>query len=235
MFKKIEMKKLIVILMMIIPPVEKSMSMTKSGVDDLPLILTKARNDSLSFAILISGDGGWTSWDQSLANSLAEKGISTVGLDARKYFWSKKTPEETTIALTEVIRQYSQLWKKQTCILIGYSFGADLIPFIAARLPRDFKNELQALVLLSPDPKADFEVHIADMLNFGSSSDTYDVVKEINKKAISKILCVFGEEENAASINAFKVSAATVRMLPGDHHYNNNFKGAADLILKFIK
>jgi type IV secretory pathway VirJ component len=229
------MKKVILFLVVFISLAGKSMAMPKSGVGDLPLIITKARNDSLSFAILISGDGGWTSWDQSLVNSLAEKGISTVGLDARKYFWSKKTPEETAIAIAEVMRYYSQLWKKQTCMLMGYSFGADLIPFVAGHLPNDLRNKLQGLILLSPDTKADFEVHIADMLNFVSSSDTYDVVKEVNKKAINKMLCVFGDEESPASITAFKTSVATVKVLHGDHHYNNNFKAATDLILKFIK
>jgi type IV secretory pathway VirJ component len=229
------MKKMILLLLTIIPTVEQSTAMSQAGIDDLPLIITVAKNDSSSFAILISGDGGWTSWDQSLANSLAEKGISTVGLDARKYFWAKKTPEETTIALMEVMKHYLQVWKKQTFILMGYSFGADLIPFIADRLPHEFKNKLQALVLLSPDPKGDFEIHIADMLNFGSSSDTYDVVKEINKKTIPKILCVFGEGEDVKSVNAFKESYATVNTLHGDHHYNNNFNGATELILKFMK
>jgi type IV secretory pathway VirJ component len=227
------MKKMILILLMIIPLVKKSTAGMKDGIGDLPLIITVAKGDSLSFAILISGDGGWNSWDQSLAGSLAEKGISTVGLDSRKYFWSKKTPEETTKMITAVMEHYLSLWKKKSVILIGYSFGADLIPFVADRLSLEFRNKVSALILLSPDPKGDFEIHIADMLNLGSSSDTYDVVKEVNKKAIHNILCVFGDGENAAAINAFKASAAAVSILHGDHHYNNNFKAATELILKF--
>lgn len=202
--------------------------------DDLPLIVTPAKNDTLPFAIIISGDGGWNNWDQSLANSLAQRGVGSVGLDAQKYFWSKKTPEETTVAIAKIIQQYSTLWKKQKFIFIGYSFGADILPFIVNRLPTDLKNKVELVTLISPDKNADFEIHISDMLNFGNSKDQYDVVEELNKVSKNKVICLFGEGEDLNTRIGFSKIPATIHVLKGDHHYNNNFIGIADLIMKYM-
>ena len=200
---------------------------------DLPLIVTPAKNDSLPFAIIISGAGGWTSWDQSVATSLAQKGIASVGLDAQKYFWNKKTPEETTLAVSKIIQHYSALWKKQKFMLIGYSFGADVIPFIANRLPSDLKTKIELITLLSPDKKADFEIHLSDMLNFGNSNDRYDVVKELNTLSKNKIICLFGEGEDLNTRSGFEKTTAKIHVLHGDHHFSNNFTGITDLIMTY--
>ena len=53
----------------------------------MPLTLIPAAiNENLPLAFFISGDGGWTSFDQTVCEKLAEKGIPVVGLDAQKIF-----------------------------------------------------------------------------------------------------------------------------------------------------
>jgi hypothetical protein len=60
---------------------------------DLPIFLIPSPiQDTLPVAFLISGDGGWGSFDQAVAENLAERGIPVVGLDAIKYFRTLKTP-----------------------------------------------------------------------------------------------------------------------------------------------
>ena len=88
----------------------------------LTIIPTRSKDDTLSIAFLISGDGGWTSFDQSVGEALAEKGIAVLGLDAQKYFWNSKTPLETANAVSKAVEHYLQQWNKKTFILVGYSF-----------------------------------------------------------------------------------------------------------------
>jgi type IV secretory pathway VirJ component len=38
-----------------------------------------------------------------------------------------------------VIRQYLAAWNKSRVLLVGYSFGADTLPFIVNRLPADLR------------------------------------------------------------------------------------------------
>ena len=197
----------------------------------LTLIPTSSR-DTLPMAFVISGDGGWTSFDQSVGEALSEKGIPVVGLDAQKYFWNARTPEEATAEISKAVEHYMQQWRKTSFILVGYSFGASVIPFVANRLSVSLKDHLRGVYSLSPDEKADFEIHITDMLSLGNSEDKYDVIEEVKKIKIIHPVCLFGEEEDADQRNNFSEAGIKTIVLPGTHHYNNDFIAIAESILK---
>jgi type IV secretory pathway VirJ component len=195
-------------------------------------LIPSPKSDSLPLAFLISGDGGWTSFDQSLSETLADKGFSVVGLDAQKYFWDEKTPDETTKDISKAVEHFMNQWNKTTFILVGYSFGASVVPFVATRISKDLKNNLKGVYSLSPDEKADFEIHISDMLSIDNSDDNYNVLLEINKINTLKPVCIFGEEEEPGTRNNFIKIGVNVIVVPGSHHYNNDFSGVANLITK---
>lgn len=204
-------------------------------ITDLPLIIHPvSRNDTLPMLIFLSGDGGWTSFDEGVSESLVKKGIPVIGIDSQKYFWQARTPEETATELTKVIHHYMSAWNKKSFALCGYSFGADVIPFMITRLPGDLKYMMKSAVMMSPDPKADFEIHVADMLSFGSSSDKYNVLAELIRSSFDHVVCVFGEEENADSHKLFKAAGASIKLLPGSHHYDNNFNAISNEIINSI-
>jgi type IV secretory pathway VirJ component len=203
---------------------------------NFPITLTPtAIQDTLPMAFFISGDGGWTSFDQSVCDFLAEKGIPVVGLDAQKYFWNVKTPEETAIEISKAVEHFLKQWNKNSFILIGYSFGACVAPFVAYRLPADLKFALHGVYLLSPDEKGDFEIHLSDMLSIGNSKDSYDVLAETKKIKHFHSVCLFGSEEDKNLDKHFTEAGAKVFILPGSHNYNNNAKGVAETIFNSIR
>lgn len=204
--------------------------------DELPLIVIPSPIESTGpVFFLISGDGGWTSFDNSFCELLAKKGIAVVALDAKKYFWKAKSPEETTSVLTQIIENYTKQWNRKTFILAGYSFGADIVPFIATRLPEPLKSNLSKLFLLSPDQFGDFEIHLTDMLSLGIAKKKYNIVSEVKKITAPQVISIFGQEEDAVNIQAFKVANSKICLLPGDHHYNKNVDALVELILKEIQ
>jgi type IV secretory pathway VirJ component len=202
---------------------------------DLPLtIMPSSVDDTLPMAFMISGDGGWTSFDQTLGEQLVEKGISVVGLDAQKYFWNGRTPEQASSEISKAILHYMEQWNKKTFILAGYSFGACVGPFIANRFAIPLKHSLKGVFCLSPDETADFEIHIADMLELGTS-EKFNVVEEIKKIKELNPVCLFGEGEDISVRNHFSETEAKIIILPGNHHYNDDFNAVAEGILKCIK
>jgi len=199
---------------------------------DLPLIvLPSTLNETKPLIFFISGDGGWTSFDESVAENLAEKGTPVIGLDAQKYFWQARTPNETAAEINKVLLYYLSIWNKKSFILCGYSFGADIIPYLITRLPANLNPLLKSAVMMSPDPEADFEIHVADMLSFGSSSDKFDVLAELKKSASKNIVCIFGEAEGSNSHKLFKATGAEIKLLPGNHHYENDFNAISNEII----
>jgi type IV secretory pathway VirJ component len=202
-----------------------------SGPDELPVIpIPASGKDTQPLALMISGDGGWTNFDQELALNLAEKGIPIVGVDAQKYFWNERSPVETSSAVNRILEQYMTKWNRKTFILVGYSFGANVVPFIANRLPASLESALRGLYLLSPDLTADFEIHVADMLSLGISKEKYDVLKETERITRIQPVCIFGAEEESLIRDTFGKSTCKLLVLPGSHHFNDDFQKLTESI-----
>jgi len=100
-----------------------------SRVDGLPLVELPASSPSRLMAVFLSGDGGWRDIDKTIAENLQSLGVSVVGWDSARYFWQTKTPEQTAADLSAVIQAYSANWHADKIALIGFSFGADALPF----------------------------------------------------------------------------------------------------------
>lgn len=199
--------------------------------DNIPLILipSSLKND-LPLVFFVSGDGGWTSFDQSLAESIIEKGMPVVGLDAQKYFWKEKTPEKATADISKAITHFMGQWNKKSFILIGFSFGASITPFVANRLAPDLKGKLKKVYSISPDENADFEIRVIDMLNLRKKGGSYNVLNELIKIKLTDPICIFGkDEDDDFKTKLIKEGFRTIT-LPGGHHYDNNYLALAKII-----
>jgi type IV secretory pathway VirJ component len=82
-----------------------------------------------------------------------------LALNARKYFWKKRTPAAMTTELSQLINKYLAQWKRDSVLLIGYSFGADVTPFLYNYAGAPFTKKVSHLVLMLPYKSTDFEVH----------------------------------------------------------------------------
>ena len=202
---------------------------------DLPLtvIPSEVKND-LPLAFFISGDGGWTSFDQSVCEKLAEKGIPVIGLDAQKYFWEERHPKEVSSEITPAILHYMQLWNKKNFVLLGYSFGACVAPFIASNFAETLKESVKGIYSFSPDVTGDFEIHLTDMLHL-KMKDKYNVVDEMKLVKAMNPVCIFGNEEDEEIQKSFSSNGIKIEKIAGNHHYNNDFNAISAIILKDIK
>ncbi len=199
----------------------------------LPLTVTRAKfgDPGKPFALLISGDGGWYSFEQSIADNLAGNGIPTIGLDSKKYFWKRKTPEETAADMAQALKYYSKELGRSQCMLIGYSLGAEIVPFIVNRLPEELRSDIFSSVLLSPDTSTDFEIHISNMLGMGNRQNVYNVADEIRSMQPVPTLIILGSGEKTEIPSLLDGKGPQIRKIPGDHHY----KFDVPLIIKTIR
>jgi len=201
--------------------------------EDLPIVAFPVDTSTCDFMVLVvSGDGGWNVWEESLRKEFIKKGIPLVGLNALKYFWKEQTPEQVTSDLSRVLNYYLRNWKKQYFILLGYSFGANIVPFIATRLKEPYKSKLIKVVLISPDPQVDFEIHLAEMLDMDLSQYKYNVTEEVKKIKSIKILCMFGTSEDPDRKKKFRFDPVQIFELPGKHHFRFNFPPIVEKILE---
>lgn len=199
----------------------------------LPYHLTNANNDNIKgLVFFISGDGGYASFDQSICSEFAKKGYPVIGLDALKYFWQEKNPEEVVADVQKLLTYYKNYWHKSEIIFVGYSFGADAIPVIVNRLGAEFRSQIRIVGLLSPTASADLEIHVGDMLSIKNKPGKYDTSQELNRLSFARTVCIFGEDEKneiKSKIFNTRVEFVTVK---GGHRFGSNFKFLAESILK---
>ncbi len=199
---------------------------------ELPLaIIPSDTSNDLPLVFFISGDGGWTSFDQTLSEKLSEKGMPVLGLDAQKYFWNERKPLEVADDITVAIKHYMELWNRKSFVLIGYSFGACVAPFVAHDFSAFIKASIKGIYCFSPDATGDFEIHISDMLHF-KTKDKYDVMSELKLIRELNPVCIFGSDENNEMLNTCKKEEIKTGILPGTHHYNSDFEAISSFIRK---
>lgn len=197
---------------------------TQDNKGNLPVVITPAKSlvKDAPVAFIISGDGGWYKFEQAIADKLSELGIATIGLDTKKYFWNRRTPEETTSDFNSCLEHYGREWDKDDFIIIGYSLGAEIAPFVINRFPDNMKSKISMLVLLSPSTTTDFEVHVADMVGIGNRKNTYKVIDEIMKIQKIPSLLIFGADEKTKVPELLNGTPVMIDIIPGDHHYKFN-------------
>jgi len=191
----------------------------------MPLKEWTTKSDSL-MVFYISGDGGMNSFSTSLCNSINQSGHNLTALDAKSYFWRKKTPEKSAADVAAYIQ--SQPSSRQI-VLIGYSFGADVLPFIVNRLPDAVLRRVRSVIMLSPSNSTDFEIKISGMLGFGGKGD-WDVAAEIGRLRSQKNVIIAGSDEKSDYANK-KNRNYSFQTLPGGHHFGDNAADVARTII----
>jgi type IV secretory pathway VirJ component len=186
----------------------------------LPVITYPSSNPfSRRILILFSGDGGWVDFEDKLATEFSKKGYFVVGFNSRSYFWEKKTPQQASEDVQLLIKNYMNLYKSSRIFMCGYSFGADVLPFIYNRLPDPIKNRVIAIAMLSPFATSDFMVHTSDLLNLADDNNPYKVRPEVEKIFIP-IYCFYGQEEYPKPLQAVGLKNFSITIVPGSHRYN---------------
>jgi type IV secretory pathway VirJ component len=205
----------------------------KDDVGDLSLVeVPAAPSQDDALCVIVSGDGGWAALDKGIAAYMSQKGVPVVGLNSLKYFWEPRTPDESSQALARILRHYFALWKKDKAILVGYSFGADVIPFMVSRLPADLRGKVELVAMLGASPSATFEFHLSDWLPVAPAKSKYPTKEEVEKLKGIKVLCIYGEEDTECVCNTIDPAAAKAIKLPGSHHFDRDYDALAALILK---
>ncbi len=205
-------------------------------IGDLPVNEVRAENgNSDELAILLTGDGGWAGLDQELAAHLAANGVSTVGLNSLKYFWTERTPAETADDVAKIMRHYLGAWNKQRVLLVGYSFGADVLPFVVNRLPPELRTRIATVSLLGIDSNASFEIKIADWV--GSDEGGPPTRPEVAAMAGMPVLCIYGEGESDSICPGLpkppEHAAVTLAEIGKGHHFSGEYSNLAERILAF--
>lgn len=212
---------------------QSSASTPPPEIGDLPIQEVQASGASPEFALLLTGDGGWAGLDQELAARLAASGVPTVGLNSLKYFWKERSPDETARDVARILRHYLSAWNKERVLLVGYSFGADVLPFVVNRLPADLRAKVASVSLLGIDANASFEVSIADWV--GAQGAGPQTRPEVGRITGLPVLCLYGQGEQDSICPGLPEPGIRREQVGTGHHFGGEYATLAERILAFAR
>jgi type IV secretory pathway VirJ component len=194
-------------------------------------------------AVFYSGDGGWRDLDKQVGSRLAARGIPVLGVSCLSYYWRNRSPEESARDLDALITRYTATWHKQKVWLIGFSFGADVLPTIVGKLSPANRARISQLVLLSPSHDVNFEVELEGyMTENWLKTHTKAIMEWLNPvqhyPALPRldalqnkppVVCYYGKDDSDDTVcNDPKLPGwVKVYEMSGDHHFDYNYDGLA--------
>lgn len=223
---------------------------SKPSLEKSTVLLTPAATlaapagDGDVLTILYSGDGGWADLDKQLGNAFVARGIPVVGINAFKYFWRNRDPDDAAAELDALMTKYTDQWHKQRVWLVGFSFGADVLPTLVDKLSAQNRARIAQLVLLSPSRDASFEIQfegymmaqgrikafVKTLLEKFNKVPHYDALPPV--VAIHDafpVVCYYGKQEADDSLctDTGLPHWVTVHAKNGDHHFEGGYQPLA--------
>ncbi len=157
-------------------------------------------------------------------------GVPVVGVDSLRYFWTPRTPASAAADMDRLVRFYAARWKKTKALLIGYSQGADVLPFIVNRLPAASREHVALAVMMGLGKRADFEFHMTNWVS--SSASGLLILPEVQKLPTGLGMCIYGRDEKDSNCPSLDPKQVQLVKLPGGHHFDGDYAKLARIILE---
>ena len=119
-------------------------------------------------------------------------------------------------------------------MLVGYSFGADVLPFAYDRLSPETKTHIVQLSLLGFSTAADFEIRVAGLVGAGPSKEALPTEPALAPIDPSMIQCFYGADEDDTACRFLQGKAEVIRTT-GGHHFDGNYGALAQRILDGLR
>ena len=190
------------------------------------------RLGELPLILLISGEGGWRSFDELLAGWLSEAGYWVGGVDALKYFWNAQDDRGILAhdfrAYTAALAKAAGRRSDSALLLAGFSFGADLAPWLAGA--GGWEGRIHGLLMIAPDAVGSLEFRLSEILGFEAKDHVFQVAEALRGSAGTPVAFIHGAEDSKSAAPALSRAASDPKRLVSVPGANHHFSGKeADL------
>jgi type IV secretory pathway VirJ component len=168
-------------------------------------------------AVILSGDMGFNAgMAPRIASRLANDGIPVIGVNSLVYFRQQRGPQEVTKLVEGAIRKALDFGHAEQVVLIGQSFGADMIPVALAHLPPALREKVRMTGLVVPTDTLFFRASPSELFNWSSpDADALSTARRLNWLPV---ICISGSEETTSLCPHMTTANVDHVTLPGGHY-----------------
>ena len=126
-------------------------------------------------------------------------------------------------------------WNRSTILLVGYSRGADILPFMGSRLPADLREHVRLVVFLGLEPSIDFRYHASWIPFYHPREVQFPVAPELEKMRDYRMLCVYGKREPHSLCRSLDPHLVRKLAEPGGHHFDGRYEEIGNAIVDALE
>ncbi|RZT47346.1 virulence protein VirJ [Sphingomonas sp. BK036] len=200
---------------------------------DVPA-LESATTPRRAFAVvLLTGDLGYKiGMAPQIAHRLADDGVPVVAVNTLTYLRTTRTPAEITRLIARAEQRALRFGHADRVVLIGQSFGADMLHVGLVGLPADLRAKIARVALVVPETTVQFRASPSEVFDYWTP--TTDAMPTARRLTWAPLLCVQGVDE-AESLCPLLTQANARRIaLPGGHPLHRDTDALYDVLSRFV-
>jgi type IV secretory pathway VirJ component len=166
--------------------------------------------------VLISGDMGFKiGMGPQIARRFAADGVPVVGVSSLAYFRHQRTPAEVQALVAEAARRALAFGHADRLVMIGQSFGADMMHVGLTGLPADLRAKVKIVELVVPTDTVFYRASPSEMFSWTKP----DAMALPTGRRLTWVpaLCVQGAEEKDSLCPQLTQPNMRRVALPGGH------------------
>ena len=184
-------------------------------------------------AVVISGDMGLNiGMGGQLAERLAAEGIPVVGINSLSYFRKRRLPADLEALVATAMLQALAVPGTNQVVLIGQSFGADILPTGVEALAPALRARVAMIALVVPARTAEFRASPSEI--FSWHEPEVDAVPAARRLDWTPVVCIYGAAETRSLCPALTGSNVRQVMLPGGHPLHRDTAAVLKLLIDSI-
>lgn len=172
-------------------------------------------------AVLFSGDmGPRAGMGAPVADGLADHGVATVSVNSLNYFRVRRSPADVSGIMARAIRDAMALGHVDKVVVLGQSFGADMVHVGLENLPADLRSHVSLVVLTVPTRTVFLRVSPLEWLD--KTTPDAPAIASASKLDWVPVVCIRGTEETDSLCPLLHLPRLTQLALPGDHYLEHD-------------
>ncbi|MCU6455801.1 hypothetical protein LPN01_17105 [Sphingomonas sp. A2-49] len=169
----------------------------------------------------------------STSRGLTGHHLPVVGIASPAVFRQRRTRAEVDAFMVDVVRTALARTGKRRIVVMGQSYGADIVQTGLARLPAALRANVAAIVLVLPGDSVWFR---ADPTGW-SYRGTPDSVATTTADTLTwaPLTCIYGVEEDDSLCPRLRVPGARIVGMPGGHNIHHDEDALLTHVLEAIR